>query len=885
MANSSMNKHQGENRHVFSFMGYLVVISAAFAWYLYSYHAHVLKSLIYATSFDVFVFLWNYILLAVLAVTASRLLIDPIYLAVFTDLRSLGKKLEFYDPDYEHLVPYTKSKSIARFRHLIGIFLTYTIFAYFSAAETIAGFLQPIRSSDEYSRTVGAFFGSPQLRSVFGVLVLLFMVRLYFHLEGRTRLIFRTLTWYSKFYYKNYFYKKLSGIYKRDTRHYISKSTPFNPNSEDLAIYLFTVFHDRFNELTDSVSMGESWFELNSKSLRTNLLAIGPTGAGKTTSVAIPFLDQAIRYQSKNSKKKVSLIVYDPKSDLVQKVRQIATDCGRSKDIVELSDINPTMLNPLDIDNYWEGTNIVKVSGWVLQAWQHYQGKESPEPYWENQNFILISSIIPILLYRKERVTIDSLFTLQMESSDGCFKGPDNKITDFGKIILSIACSLDESISQKYSNHSFVNTATDFDDDILTEYSEDFWSEVGKYKFDRYQAHFEESKKVASFLKMLDTCTPDDIDKIWDKIDEYIWSEVENDVIQRWPKKDQVDRSKCEFLKITKSSAVEFLATLDADNRDDAVQTVLASCLWFLEAWSTLDSQTRGSIVTQLQPFFRQLQVPSIKRAFSPEYSDIELEDCISRGKIIVVNYSELTVGKSTSSAINSLIKSRWQESAISVGLKEQRSSSPVRNKVQVADEFQRIVSFGDPKGGQGDLDYCEISRSFGGISLFLTQGISSLKKKASKDADWEKMFGVVLTTLVFPTSDTSTTQFLIKMAGKVDRLKTSRTITEGSNNPVLSGKSEKFKSHESNLSIAHQESWQTDDRLHVHQISEAPTFTAVGPVFDGEKSRIMRVSFRPAFYEYKSDRYKLMEQCDFDNSKRNRLNYNPFFRFIRLFN
>ena len=635
-------------------------------------------------------------------------------------------------------------------------------------------------------------------------------------LEGRSRIVARIL--------RLMFRIKESSVYLQKL-----PEPTYDKNSHDLGMCLFTSFYDQKGEPTIDETQDERWVDLKEAGLRTNTLIVGPTGGGKTSALIMRILSQSLRWQSHNPAKKASIVVYDPKAELSELAIKMAKDVDRSDDLIVLELGGEHRINPIKVDDIWSGKSSWQVAGWIVAAWQNFQGRSNPEPYWESQNYILTRNLLVILyMHYGPEVTLYSLSTTINRAAAGCFSEIDKgkSVNEFGFWVLSaLAAACPNEIELELAKYNFPKNLES--------------SPVNR----------PDSKEIYILQVSIKEAPHADIRQ-----------ELESELalkMQEAPKPiDPKERIRENGRALRREFCAQYPDCLDK------LQIVIDASRWLLDSWSSNNPENRGSIISNMQPFLQQFETPELVEIFSSRKKDsLDFKEAIASGKIIVPKFSGINIGNGLSSGIITLIKSRWQSAALQL--------QGDRIKVQIMDEAQRVLTLSDGNNNLGDLDYMELSRSFGGMTFLASQSIAALRAKANRAADWEKVHGVVRSVICLSTNDPITIDFMCKVGGKTIVKRVSRCIAENANAPHLETISEKYRGETDSLSVSYTTSESLEDKIQAKDIQNADAFSGVAVIYDGKRNHLLRISLRPTFWPHICDTYELLKRCEFDPEKR----------------
>lgn len=789
--------------------------------------------------------------------------ISPLWKMVFIDINKLGQKLEWYDGDYKHLSP---TKNYIRERWIVSLIITFTTFLlrflpihFFKKWSLV---ISHFRIYDQYAQVLSDYYSNHFYFLDYLVPSVIYLWSVVW-IEGRTRMIYR-------------FFEKKARVDWKDRWKKNLKANPFVINSEKLKISIFSTFITFLGTHSKEISNDEEWEILEEKALRANILCIGPVGSGKTEAFIKPFIDQAMAWNAEDSETKASMSIHDPKGGIAIFVKVLAEKYNRLEDLILLSIHNDHKINVISIKNIWRDDSAFKVTGWILGAWQNFQGKTSPEPYWENQNFILIRNVLVNLYIKKgENVTIYDISKKYDEAANGCFtenKEGLKKLTTFGEEIVKnklMATYTDLDSSEVYtylSNYSVSENESDyskFTDEIILKTHQRIEKEKEEYKKFRAKTHKTTDDKLRALKERLSDITCDNAQEqeLIEEFSNRVETLVNSDVKEKYEKKRIGSEDFKKTLLVEEAKVIQDTFIRSFSNQDEltaALSIAKDACDWLIDNWSLIVPENRGSIVSNLQPFLKMFETPKIKRILSPEESNINFDEAVCNGKIIVPAFPAREVGDGLSSGIITLIKSRWQYAVL-------ENPESKRLKIQIIDEYQKTATFSQDKS-TGDFEYMELSRENGGCTALATQSISAIKQKAPKEADFNKIHGVIRTIINFPTNDPESINFIQKVSGRKERKRISRTVQEGAQAPELENISEKYSATASSLSVSFTESEHLEDVIQSSDIQEAEAWTGTGIIYDGEKTTIRTIAFKPFFWSNKQDKWKKMKELTFKN-------------------
>jgi len=830
----------------------------------------------------------NFIIICAGTYGAVSLIFLPIWRLVFQETGKLGQKIEWYDSAYKHLIPQSRSRARKRLVLILCISVVLKVVASNGGVLAWLNYQELIPIS---KNAVSAYF---RYKTSFWFIILSgaeFMATLILvtALENRSRILSRLLEKMEK--------------YNQDSQWKQKLPLPSEQNRDEFSLNIMSKFTTATGEDSLKPSSNEEWLTLNQKTLLSNMMIIAPTGGGKTQSIILPIIEQAIGWNKSDLERKATLAIYDPKAELTKYVEEIAERHGRSEDVVILSLTSKSHTNIIKVDKVWDGTTSWRVAGWIVSAWQNYQGKSSPEPFWESQSYQLVRNILVMLYVEKgNSATIADVSRSFLDLSEGVFKKVrdpnsgkvEKHVTQFGRRILSVKLAVSrysELAMRELDEYRFTTESEEVFDESIKELALERIDEIKNSYFEEMELQnpallkesiliietqlsnvVDEGLKSSLQLKILDL--NDKLRKVRSVISkkEKEWKEqYESFLIQEKIKKDSEIIHEKLSLNIRNEN-------LDKDEESQlfSIQnnmTMVHEAVTEIIKGSNTSEEQRSNILSNMRPFLQLFQGQELERSISNSSENVDFQEIIRNGKILVPDYPGISVGNELSNAVITLVKSRWQQASIDEGNNPGRSQN--RLKFQIMDEAQRIISLGDQKHA-GDFDYMEISRSMGGITVMCSQSIASLKAKASRDIDWQKVHGVIRNIICFGTNDTNALREMREIAGQSVVKRMSKTISEGASTPTLDVISEKYKGDSSSMSVSYTESEAKEDRVAESDIQTLPMYTSIGYIFD-TTNKVYCLAHKPYFWPHMRDKWILMQKCEYSLSKRFTVLYGQF--------
>ena len=822
----------------------ILVLVAYFLFLLFT-SPEIVFALPKVFSHNILEFIWNAFLIFLTIRAVLLVWVRPVFRIIIADTSKIGQQLEWYDQSFKQLTPETKRLSLQRNGFIFTLALSSMLIPYlpYPAAQKWFPAFSSLISVDPYTLLAKDFFSMFtrfESFAIFSIMLWLLLV-----MEGRSRILARILARKERQKEKSAFLNPLP-------------PNPFDPTSDKMAISIFTVLDEQGIE---------AWHKFEEKALRGSFMFFAPVGAGKTTGLIIPILEQMIAWQHDCQDKKASLIVYDPKAELTNVVVDFASLIGRKKDLLVLSLDDPSKtINPIFVPDPWEGNAASKIAGWIVAAWINYQGKSSLDPYWENQTYLLLSHLVVVLFVEKgNSLTIYDVYKNYLSLGNG-MTSKGGALNDFGFRILSNFYSIEgNKVFEKLSNFTLEKPQKQYLTEKVLAVKQTIIDEIAfDFQKERIDFHLENTDSIKDYLQ--------DFDNIDDPILKETYQEEMQDCLLNLVKKDlekglDIDEAEIETKAVIRSLGEEakekLIKEYSPTNDMESVYHIMQESLdWFLKSWQKFcRNDNADSILTNIQPFLREFSSPELIKILSPKQQTVNFSSLVTEGSIIVPSFPGIKIGDKLANAIITLIKSSWQNAVL-------ENSDTKRMKIQIMDEAQRILNISS-NGNSGDLEYIEMSRSFGGSTVIASQSVAAIEVKASKDAGFQKIHGVVRSLGCFGTNDFKTIQFMQQIAGKETVERKSKTVTENKAGPKMDAISEEYGSDSSSLSLSYTLSETLEDRIQAKDISEADPFTAKGMLFDGQKNSIHKICFKPYFWPDRRDSHTLMMKCKFDTGNR----------------
>lgn len=115
------------------------------------------------------------------------------------------------------------------------------------------------------------------------------------------------------------------------------------------------------------------------RAMATGVLITGLPGTGKTLGLIYPLLRQLVNTQREDPTARPGGLVLDAKGDILPWLRQVMAASGRLRDLYPIRP-GQARINLLKRPDLWEPA----LAGYLAQAQENVQGRESVSPYWAN---------------------------------------------------------------------------------------------------------------------------------------------------------------------------------------------------------------------------------------------------------------------------------------------------------------------------------------------------------------------------------------------------------------------------------------------------------------------------------------------------------------------
>lgn len=260
------------------------------------------------------------------------------------------------------------------------------------------------------------------------------------------------------------------------------------------------------------------------------------------------------------------------------------------------------------------------------------------------------------------------------------------------------------------------------------------------------------------------------------------------------------------------------------------IYDLLSSIKFFEKEFNSLDSRTLNilkSEITRITNCF--VSDAEITQTFCPQKNEINFlgfNDVIDSGKIVVLNMN-INEYKNLSKIIATYLKLDFQTEVLRRLSKEPQK---IRPSVFISDEYSEYVS-------ATDANFFSQSRESKCINIVSTQSYTSLLNALNNKYSVEVIVQNLVTKLWYRSDDIYTIEDAQKQLGKMDKEKSSRTISENAKETSYNIFTKSLKSKDSNISESINTYYQYDYAYDTNFFTQnLDTFECLAFISNGEK-------------------------------------------------
>jgi hypothetical protein len=205
---------------------------------------------------------------------------------------------------------------------------------------------------------------------------------------------------------------------------------------------------------------------------------------------------------------------------------------------------------------------------------------------------------------------------------------------------------------------------------------------------------------------------------------------------------------------------------------------------WVTNSLLPADERTRSNIAAQLSMLTSMFDDPSLRRAFCPSAEQETFpgfNSLLEEGRVVVLSLPEEEVGKTVSSVVGTLVKLNFQGAVLRRLSSAQGANAQVgRACFFVADEFDTVAS------APADAAFFSRCREARCVNAVAVQSYASLGAKMRHE-EVERVLANLATKIWLGLEDAPTARAAAELCGREERIRSSRTVTEGSQQTTFS--------------------------------------------------------------------------------------------------
>lgn len=268
--------------------------------------------------------------------------------------------------------------------------------------------------------------------------------------------------------------------------------------------------------------------------------------------------------------------------------------------------------------------------------------------------------------------------------------------------------------------------------------------------------------------------------------------------------------------------------------------------VYFSQEFESYDQKLKTGILATATSFLSQFQEFQASRIFCPKEEErtiLSMDQVVDDGKLLFFDINSPGLAR----AMGTFVKLHFQQSVL------ERLTNPKRLKDRAAllimDEYQDVVSTGRGSAA-GDDRFLAKGREANAITIAATQSLSSIENSVGKSDAAKELFQNFRTRIACHSTDLLTIRTFQDLIGEEDRQKKSHSFSELSQdarkNYVLGG----FDADNANISESISTSVHRESIVTGKDFSRLNAFEALSLVYDGVKTRFVRLNLKPYFLE-----------------------------------
>jgi len=297
-------------------------------------------------------------------------------------------------------------------------------------------------------------------------------------------------------------------------------------------------------------------------------------------------------------------------------------------------------------------------------------------------------------------------------------------------------------------------------------------------------------------------------------------------------------------------SAEKLEAVIQAGKLEgEPLHNVRQALVYFSQEFQSFDQKLKTGILATATSFLSQFQEFQASRIFCPKEQErtiLSMDQVVDDGKLLFFDVNSPGLAR----AMGTFIKLHFQQSVL------ERLTNPKRLRDRAAllimDEYQDVVSTGRGTAA-GDDRFLAKGREANAITIAATQSLSSIENSVGKSDAAKELFQNFRTRIACHSTDLLTIRTFQDLIGEEDRQKRSHSYSELSQdtrkNYVLGG----FDADNANISESISTSVHRESIVTGKDFSRLNAFEALSLVYDGVKTKFVRLNLKPYFLEQRN--------------------------------
>ena len=297
-------------------------------------------------------------------------------------------------------------------------------------------------------------------------------------------------------------------------------------------------------------------------------------------------------------------------------------------------------------------------------------------------------------------------------------------------------------------------------------------------------------------------------------------------------------------------SAEKLEAVIQAGKLEgEPLHNVRQALVYFSQEFQSFDQKLKTGILATATSFLSQFQEFQASRIFCPKEQErtiLSMDQLVDDGKLLFFDVNSPGLAR----AMGTFIKLHFQQSVL------ERLTNPKRLRDRAAllimDEYQDVVSTGRGSSA-GDDRFLAKGREANAITIAATQSLSSIENSVGKSDAAKELFQNFRTRIACHSTDLLTIRTFQDLIGEEDRQKRSHSYSELSQdtrkNYVLGG----FDADNANISESISTSVHRESIVTGKDFSRLNAFEALSLVYDGVKTKFVRLNLKPYFLEQRN--------------------------------